>query len=440
MEKAVKIKDIIKVFSPMPLKTKEELDEFRIETIKFRMGSEKKSPIDNLFKICTSVQNSCILMGHRGCGKSTELNNLSKKLEDNEFTTLSIDTATECDLLNIDYFDVMLLITEGLLKIAEQKNIALNNDLIKSILNFFKETVSETTTEENEEETSGVGIGINIPILSVLGIFAGFKDQYKYNTGKRETIKDVVNRKSSLWLKDITEISDKIINNLNLKKPILILEGLDKLEHEERAFNIFTNATLSKLDFPIIYTFPISLRYSSKFQDVVNIFGANIFTLPMVKITNKDNTPYEEGRNTLKEIIKKRADESLFEEGALDLLISKTGGSIRDIFNCIVSAAYCAENAPPPIYQTTILKEDVELALIDLKTQLRLVLETKDYAKLWEIHRRKRNIENRELMLYYLRGRVVLEYNGDAWCDLHPLILDFIEERFVENPKLKPDE
>jgi energy-coupling factor transporter ATP-binding protein EcfA2 len=437
MEKAVQIDDLIKVFSPMPLKTKEELDEFRIDTIEFRMGNEKKSPIDNLFKTCTSMQNSCILMGHRGCGKSTELNYLSKKLENSGYTAFSIDTATECDLFNIDYFDIMLIVTEGLLKIAEQKNILLSSNLIESILDFFNETVIETINDEEKRQTYGIGAGINIPVISnILGIFANFKDQYKYNTGKRETIKEVVNKKSSLWLKDITEISDTIVSKLNYNKPILILEGLDKLEHEERAFNIFTNASLSKLNFPIIYTFPISLRYSPKFQDVVNIYGANIFTLPMVKITNQDDTPYHDGRNILKEIISKRANESLFEEGAIDLLVSKTGGSIRDIFNCIISAAHCARNAPTN--QTTVLKEDIELALTDLKTQLRIVLVTSDYAKLWEIHLNKQDIGEKELMLNYLRGRVVLEYNGESWCDVHPLVLDFVKERLKARPELKP--
>ena len=437
MENATKIDDIIKVFSPMPLKTKEELDEFRIDTIKYRTGNIENSPINNIFETCTSMQSSCILMGHRGCGKSTELNYLSKELEKSGYTALSIDTAAESNLLDIDYFDIMLLITEGLLKIAEQKNIQLYDNSITSVLDFFKETVTETSTEEGVEKTSGMGVGINIPLVSnVLGIFGNIKKEYRFNTGKRKTIRDVVNRKSSLWLEYITDISNQIIYELNLKSPVLILEGLDKLErNEDKAFNIFTNTTLSQLNFPIIYTFPISLRYSSRFQDIVNIYGANIFTLPMVKITNKeDNTTYDAGINILKEIVYKRADRSLFEEGAIDLLVRKTGGSIRDIFNSIILAARYADN----VNQSTILKKDIELALTELTSQLRLSLITSDYAKLWKIHQEKQDIEDNNLMLNYLRARVVLEYNGDHWCDVHPVVLDFIIKRFEARPELKP--
>jgi len=439
MEKATKIDDIIRVFNTAPLKTKEALEKFRVDTIEFRTGNIENSPINNIFKICTSsyMQSSCILMGHRGCGKSTELNYLFQELKKNGYTALSIDTATESNLLDIDYFDIMLLITEGLLKIAEQQAVSLSENLITDVLDFFKETVTETSTEEGNNKTRNMGAGINIPLLSnILKIFGDIKKEYKFNTGKRKTIKEVVNRKSSLWLEYITDISNTIIHKLHFKSPVLILEGLDRIEQrEDNAFNIFTNTTLSQLNFPVIYTFPVSLRYSSRFQDVVNIYGANIFTLPMVKITNKeDNTFYDAGINILKEIVYKRADRSLFEEGAIDLLVRKTGGSIRDIFNCIVLAVRYAEN----VNQSTVLKKDIELALTELTSQLRLSLITSDYAKLWKIHEDKQDIDDNNLMLKYLRARVVLEYNGEHWFDVHPLVFDFIDERLKARPELKP--
>jgi len=437
MEKATNIKEIINVFSPMPLKEEEDLKKFRIDTIQYRTGNPKESPISDIFDTCTSpnMQSSCILMGHRGCGKSTELNHLLQIFKENGYTALSIDCTAESNILTIDYYDLMLLITESLLKIAEQKNISLNGNLIESVLNFFKETINETTKEEMDTTSSGIGLGFKIPILSdILNIFANIKNEYRYNTGKRETIKEIINQKSSVWLENITEISNHIINVLHFKKPVLIFEGLDKIEDEDRAFRIFSNNTLSKLNFPVIYTFPISLRYSSKFQDIVNIFGANIFTLPMIKITNKeDNTPYMDGINILKEIIYRRADESLFEAGAIDLLISKTGGTIRDVFNCIVLAARYARRG---VNQLIILKEDIELALTELKSQLRTGLITSDYAKLWEIHLNKEDNKDENLMLNYLRRHFVLEYNGDGWCDVHPLILDFIKERLKARPEL----
>jgi len=438
MEKATDIKDIIDVFSTMPLKDEEDLKRFRIDTIQYRTGNPKKSPISDIFAACTApnMQSSCILMGHRGCGKSTELNHLLQIFKEEGYSALSIDCTAESNLLTIDYYDIMLLITESLLKIAEQKNISLHENLIESVLNFFKETINETTTEENDTTNSGIGAGFKIPILSdIINIFGTIKKEYRHNIGKRETIKEIINQKSSVWLENITEISNHIISALDFKKPVLIFEGLDKIEgDEDRTFRIFSNDTLSKLNFPIIYTFPISLRYSSKFQDIVNIFGANIFPLPMIKITNKeDNTPYIDGINILKEIIYRRADESLFETGAIDLLISKTGGTIRDVFTCLVLAARYARRG---VNQSIILKEDIDLALTELKSQLRTGLYTSDYAKLWEIHLNKEDNKDENLMLNYLRRHLVLEYNGDGWCDVHPLILDFIKERLEARPEL----
>jgi hypothetical protein len=55
--------------------------------------------------------------------------------------------------------------------------------------------------------------------------------------------------------------------------------------------------------------------------------SATFMSLPMIKVKNQDQSPYEKGFNALKEIVEKRMDLALFESPELlKLLIEKSGG------------------------------------------------------------------------------------------------------------------
>jgi hypothetical protein len=145
----------------------------------------------------------------------------------------------------------------------------------------------------------------------------------------------------------------------------------------------------------------------------------------MIKTHGKDNNDYTEGINKIKEIIYKRADESLFEDEAITLLIKKTGGILRDVFASINSAAFRAYKRDSNMVE----QEDIERALIELKSNYRRTIIVDDYEILLRIYQTKEDIDNTDTMLEYLQSQVVLEYNGEHWFDVHPLVFDFIDER-----------
>ena len=76
MKYANQISEIINAFSPEPLKI-EQMNEFYCkDTMEYRMSDKYSSPIEDIFDICQEEgeYNAFLLLGHRGCGKSTELN------------------------------------------------------------------------------------------------------------------------------------------------------------------------------------------------------------------------------------------------------------------------------------------------------------------------------------------------------------------------------
>ena len=82
MKYANNVSEIINAFSAAPLQ-KEYMEEFYCKgTMEYRTSDKYNSPIEDIYDICRSrsEHNACLLLGHRGCGKSTELNMMSERL------------------------------------------------------------------------------------------------------------------------------------------------------------------------------------------------------------------------------------------------------------------------------------------------------------------------------------------------------------------------
>ena len=423
MEKATKIKEIIAVFNKQPLNSKEYLDKFYVDTIVNRVGNNP-SPIDILYEFCTEFYNESayLLMGHRGCGKSTELNNLKCRLLSENFPVKIIDCNLEMDLFNVNHFDILYYTFLNLLEIVKEKNISVDNKWLSDAFNYFK---SDTTnTAKYEHLVNGmVNAGAGVPdfINKIFPFFANIKAELQYNSTNTTEIRNKIERETAKCLELINFLKDKILNTTG-KNPIIIFEDLDKIIPSARAIDIFSYYVLGQMQFPIIYTFPISLSYKGEFNNLKGKY--NHKNLPMIKVTNKDNSVCESGINVIKEIVYKRADKKLFDKFALKTLILKTGGDIRDSFDCIINAARLARIRNSDIIE----KQDIETSLISLKSDMTRMLVTSMYDDLLNINKSKEEIKDREKMLEFLQSHFVLEYNGDRWCDVHPLILEFINE------------
>ena len=113
VEKAEDLSVFFRAFTTEPL-GEDQLDTFYFEdTMSIRMGDDYDSPLKDLFEKCTQPtgSNAHLLLGHRGCGKSTELNKLKQRFEGAEHPVCIVDAMLETDLNKVGNWDIMLLIT-----------------------------------------------------------------------------------------------------------------------------------------------------------------------------------------------------------------------------------------------------------------------------------------------------------------------------------------
>ena len=438
MKYANQIADIINAFQPKPL-SKDELDEFYYgDTMKVRTGNPVASPIRFISESCKTPSDSNIflLLGHRGCGKSTELNHMSKHLQEEEYPVCTVDCAADLDLNSPVYEDLLILMGDALLNMAKDNDCKLDDKL---------HSFQESYWDEVERERTAVGVGsveaeaaleAKSPILArVLKISTTLKGGLKYNEERRTVYRQRVSKRLSEWTQAMNQIAGTIAEKLGGRKPIIIFEDLDKLEPKE-AWGVFYDhaRTLSDFNFPVIYTFPIALSYDARFHALESFFQAKTF--PMIKVQTLDGERNEAGFEAIRALLRKRCNlDALFEEGVLDLMIEKTGGSLRNLFDVIKDAATLTRWRDG----TRIGMEDADYALTTLQSILTRRIEKKHYAFLAGIALGKREqIEDKEMLLEMLQGGIVLEYNGTRWHNVHPLVKDFLDKQGLL--KEKPDE
>jgi len=366
-------------------------------------------------------------LGHKGCGKSTELVKLQSDLKSEGYCVGRLDCKLNIDLQNAEYWDLFILMTQKLIEIADKLKCEINQTIIKKALSYWddKEIIDSVTEELGYDIESEISAGAGLK-----GLFSALvkvNAHIKNKSSKHTELRKKVEQRASEWIEIIKVISTSIQAKSGGKMPILILEELDKMS-PAKAIEIFYNnaAALSQIPFKAIYTFPINLYYSEKFTTLRSYFKHQ--TMPMIKVHNKeDMSENTDGINIIKDIVYKRADKSFFDCGVLKEMIKKTGGSLRDLFEAIVNAGNIANRRRTD----KVCMEDAVLALNGLKSDLTRMIEAGDYEFLKETYHKKEQIQESEKLLKFMEALVILEYNGTRWHDLHPLIYDFLKDQGI---------
>ena len=433
MKRATAIADIPNAFPPTPL-ANEELEQFYdADTMFVRTGDRNDSPIDDIYDHCTDSSNSMeravLLFGHRGCGKSTELNRMKQNLTDEGYQVRIIDCWTVLDMCNMKYTDILILLGDALLDIADKIKCRVPEETIKRIVDFWRASGVETIVD-NLDRSLGASGGISLAtppslLQGLLGFFFDIKADLKQSSTTSVEYKKQIERSLPEWNRIIRELADTIAGKLDGRQPIIIFEGLDKLDSvsPDKAWDLFSvhGGQLSSYSFPIVYTFPIALSYAPRFHAVESYF--RYFIMPMIKLHFIDGRECTEGTQTIRKIVEMRADPALFAGKSLDLAIQKTGGCLRDLFNVIRSAGTFARRGK----KDQIDEDMVRRALEKYKSDISRRIEGEQHDFLVEIYNGMHmEIQNKPMLLQMMQANAVLEYNGRRWHDVHPLIADYL--------------
>jgi hypothetical protein len=441
MERATDLAGLIRVTQSVPLKNG-DFDTFYVNASEARSIKDPAVRLVSFFNINIKNPQKVLFMGHGGCGKSTELERIKNELGAGFFVT-TFSVKDEIDIMDLKYTDLIFIILDKLLEGLKILNIDINPHTLDTLYRYWhdEQLIEKFSYEKMEADVSGeMSIGAKLSflfkmILSVKGVL---------RTGEetKELIRSRIEPKISHLMSGISEIIDTITIELKKKNmvPILIIEDLDKLEIPV-AEDLFLNHKniLTALNIHIVYTFPIFLYYSHNFKEIVKSFN-RIEMLHMIKVRNIDRSEHRKGIDKIKEIILRRADtEKLFTNEALEFIIEKSGGALRDVFEMIQSAALTSMEKKID----KIDSNSAQIAYYELRSSYSRPISRKHLSLLSHIYNDAKkspliddsNFNTNDNLKELLKSLAVIEYNDLRWCDLHPAVEDFL----VSNNHIKKD-
>lgn len=427
MGKAYSLNEVLNVCFPFALGDS-TFESFYVDTNEARGDDASKKIILRLRNNGNQIK-KILFMGHTGCGKSTELFKIQNNLSDDYFI-VKFSVKEETDTINFAYSDLIFAILNNIFIAVEKSE---EYDLSRF---NFNEIISYWNDERVLNIVNHANIDISSEFEAKVSWFKVLSAKLKgvFQTGVEA--KQEIRRKMEPTLKQLLIYINKFIYDINLqiapKKLLLIIEDLDKLiVGQAKELFVDNRKIITALNVNTIYTFPIYLFYSEDYSEILSDFDADVL-LSMIKVSNIDGTTFDKGIQTLTNIVFQRCDDSLFESNALDFLIKKSGGSIRDLFWMVNNAAL---NTLIDKGETGVISLDIaKITYYDFKSRRERIIKKAHLPILIEMYKDKTKKpfgDDQDLLMQLLHSMCVIEYNGKRWCDLHPAIKDYLIEKGI---------
>lgn len=364
-----------------------------------------------------------LFMGHRGSGKSTELSLLKKQME-GQFDIISFYIYNEVDPVNMTYIDFIFAIMAQIIKYVEKKpEIGLDESDIDELYQYW---FGEKIIEKSEMDYGEVSASFDAKLSFLKKIAVKGRGILKAGKESKVSIRRKIEPKTGQLILMMNQLVQKINSKLTNKGLLLIIEDLDKisLDTAESLFITYRKIWLG-LQVRIILTFPIFMAYNSQYN-MINEDIDKAVILSMIKVKKADKTDYEQGIATLSKIVEKRAELSLIDDDALRFMIKKSGGAIRDLFEMIQDASF----ESMLIEKDKIEMSEAKSAYYQLKSRNeRLIRNDSEVEKLVQVYQDPQLLTTDDTMMELLVKGLILEYNGERWCGIHPAVEDFLKEK-----------
>jgi len=370
--------------------------------------------------------------GHRGAGKSTELLRLQADLETQGYKVVYF-AAEESDIDPEDaqYTDILLACTRNLLK-------DLRGDETQ-IQNWLRSRKTELVDAlQSEVGFDNANVNAEVP-------FAKLTTTLKVSPTARAQIRKIVEPHTPSLIEALnTFIAEALARTPQQteEKLVLIVDSLDRIppilrekepSNHEQIF-IHRSEQLKMLGCHVIYTVPISLIYSERGPDAMDIYDGDIQVLPMVMVRNQAGEVCEDGLAVMRQLVHERVFHGAGVDAAmalvgdifdqpetLDQLCLMSGGHMRNLMLMAQEAIKQTDTLP-------IAKKQVRLAITKARNTYRNAVYDAQWPILARVHQTK-EILNDEAHRELLFNRCILEYRyiddeGEivCWRDIHPLL------------------
>jgi len=343
-----------------------------------------------------------LLIGHRGCGKSTILNKVAEELR-NQYYVVSFSASDELNMMDVETVDILLAAYLQLLKSLDK------NWLIKflekdSTIRDFIDILKKPLKLE--------------PSVKDIELFNTIAFKFKVENESRAEMR------SGLYgqVKELLESIDKVCQEIEKQKQktiLIIIDDLDKLQTDFSEKIFFENQFLLTLPkVKVIYTFPLDTYYCDDYIRISDRYDDQF--IPLVNLKNKQGQEIAFNVASLWKLIDRRIDDNLVKPEAWNYLIDNSGGLLRDLVKFMQDACKLAIVEEKDVIDLAIAQQVISKYVNDYYR----VFDTAKYKTAIEEIANTKEKDGNENLIYFLRHLFALEYRQDKqlWYDIHPCL------------------
>jgi hypothetical protein len=357
--KAHTLKEAYNIFDPTPLE--ESNEPFYIQ---------RGENLVKLFSTFDQTPIKVLFSGHRGSGKTTELNYTAKALA-TKYTVLNLKVGKYLESKKFDFPDILKAIlgaAGGFSSLRKAMKM-----IAEGVISFYGFPVNISENMRRNDYLSALNNVVK--------------------TLQKKTGKNVL-----LLIDDLDKFTSRVEN-------VLLEEG--------QAFN--------EIACSLVLTVPITLFYSPMINRITDWFP-HTEILPNIQAFDKDGKIFQPGTNVLKELVLRRMDPALITGKALERAVVYSGGVFRYLVKLIQDSSFSALMAK----ENKISGEHIDGSITRMRSEFGRIIGLDDYDTLKKIHKQK-NLTNIHKDVRFIANDIVLEYqNKTRWVDIHPIVIDLL--------------
>lgn len=372
------------------------------------------NPMEELKTVLLSSpgNDKILFTGHIGCGKSTELNRFAvlPDIQD-KFFIIKFPISDLLNIIDIDYIDFLLSFAAFLYIDASDRGIKFSSRVLDSLqkwVNYTKDDIEgleENAKDSVKKRIYGFFKRVSVILLRELSL--------------RDTARAAIKRNINGLVAVIDTLVNAIASQLEDKELLVIIDDLEKIPDIEKAEELFVNAGTYMVAPPckIIYTVPIALYYSIRFNQLINTFGNSCF-LPNIKVREKGGAGEIDPSGCMKAFLEKRIDMGLIDKDAADMMIENSAGVARELVRMLKNACVKAiSNGEETIGTDTVIS-----VIQDIRNEYDRGLEKRHMEVLRAVERGE-EVDDRISLMELFHAKVLVEYkNGDRWTAVNPIV------------------
>ncbi|HEY6331852.1 MAG TPA: hypothetical protein VI756_21170 [Blastocatellia bacterium] len=368
-----------------------------------------------------------LLTGHPGCGKTTELLRLKELLEvEDGFTVVYYDAEDQFDLAGADvsWWNVILETIWQLDDLAAAAGVKIPDGPKNEAAEWIARVVTRKQTKKEIEGSVETELGADVRLPFFAGVKALIRSAVKLGSTLTKEVETEADRHPKILVEALTEIVRSVNEQLHSKGGsglVIIVDGLEKMPLRGRdggitshsAMFIFNGDKLASPPCHLLYTLPLALLGNSP---VAQIFPDETMVMPVVHVIDRAGDPDDQGITGMTDLLLKRVDPGLVEEGVSRTLALASGGHVRDFVRLARAAA--------SRFGETITTEHAGRAVQDMIGYYDFLYAARYHDALVSVHR-DRQLPRGEFDNELIEKLLVLPYkNTQNWYALHPCVLD----------------